>query len=492
MAKTRRGKTPNPALQARREERAKAERARLLVSLHDAYDKARAAEDWPAALAAIQRLRAELPHRPEIKLAEAKVLYDQFQVGEEAERLIREALDGLERKGDAYELLASIHLSRGRMDEAKAWVLKALDEDPSFGVANILLSKIDKKAAAEREPKIRAALERDDLEPLKRGFLNNALGRIREAEGDYDDAWRCFAAAKALAPCTRMDMDTSEATVQEGRAVFTPSFFAERRRWGSSDERMVFVVGLPRSGTTLIERILAAHPEVAAAGELHFVALENRRLAQRAAEVTQKRVGRYAHLLDLTPGAARKAAERYLVEAEKAAKAPDATRIVDKMPSNFAHLGLIAVLFPKARVIHVNREPLDVFLSSFKELFRFPQPHTYDPMSFAHYAILHQEIMGHWRSVIGERILDVRYEEIVADLEGEGRRMVAHLGLDWHEACAAPHLAEGAVLTASAAQVRQPVHKRSVGGWRRYEKQLAELKSILERYEAARAASEAA
>lgn len=470
---------------------AAARAARLKAQL-DIYIKATEAGQWRRARAAIEALRAEAPERAEFKFVHAKLLFDHFNESEAALALAHEAIPGLTVAGAAYEFISSIHLSLG--DMAAAWdaAENAVTIDPTSGVGYINLVKIDKTRATAFEPMAQDALERLDNSPLKKGFLFNAIGRLREAAGDFDAAWDAFAAAKSMMPTVKTDFDTSEAIVQEARALFTPSFMRERRRWGASDDRMTFVVGLPRSGTTLIERMLDAHPEIVGAGELDHLRDANDTLAARASEVTQKRVGRYAHLLDLTPNAARKAGLRFLERAEATANAGAARRIIDKMPSNFTLLGLIALILPKARIIHVNRDPLDVFVSSFKELFRYAQPHTFDPMRFAHYAILHEEIMGVWRGAFGDRILDVRYEDIVADPETEGRKMLEHIGLDWHPACAAPHLSDGVVLTASAAQVREPVHKRSVGGWRRYEKQLGELKSILERYEAARDESTAA
>jgi Sulfotransferase family len=245
--------------------------------------------------------------------------------------------------------------------------------------------------------------------------------------------------------------------------VFTPELIDARRNAGEPSARPVFIVGMMRSGTTLVEQILASHPRVFPGGEMkHFAA---------AVEGVCNKIGSAASFPDLVADMAdanfRDIGASYT--AAISSLAPDAAHITDKMPSNFIFAGFIHLALPNAVIIHTVRNPVDTCLSCFSKLFSGQQNHTYDLAELGRYHRRYQALMGHWHAVLpAGRILDVRYEELVADPEGQARRILAHCGLDWDPRCLDFHQTERAVRTASAAQVRQPIYASSVGRSRLY------------------------
>jgi hypothetical protein len=249
--------------------------------------------------------------------------------------------------------------------------------------------------------------------------------------------------------------------------VFDAAFFARTKGWGSDSEMPVFIVGLPRSGTTLIEQILASHPHVFGGGEMTLAEESVRALPARPG-VADEPLARVARL---DRAGVAEAANAYLERLR--ALGGGAARVVDKMPENYVNLGYIACLFPRARIIHCRRNVRDVALSCWMTHFTKIR-WTDDPAHFAAHVVDYRRIMKHWDSVLPLEILDVDYEATVADLEPNARRLVAWCGLEWDPACLAFHETKRTVRTASAAQVRQPVHRRSVERWRNYEEALGD------------------
>lgn len=261
---------------------------------------------------------------------------------------------------------------------------------------------------------------------------------------------------------------------QRIKAVFTPSLLAKNAGAGDPSSLPIFVVGMPRSGTTLIEQILATHPDVFGAGELmdldHVVA--GLRDASRARTVFPE------VMTELTGEALRQAGSCYVDRVSSAA--PNMDRIVDKMPMNFRFIGLIYLALPNARIIHVRRDPLDTCFSCYSLLFTGTQPYAYDLAELGRYYRAYEGLMDHWRKVLPHGfMLDVCYESVVDDLEGEARRIIDYCGLAWDDACLRFYETKRPVLTASAAQVRQPIHRNSIGRWRPYQRMLQPLVAAL-------------
>jgi tetratricopeptide (TPR) repeat protein len=244
-------------------------------------------------------------------------------------------------------------------------------------------------------------------------------------------------------------------------------------RSACADAAPIFIVGQPRTGTTLIERIVSGHSKVQSVGELPHFGVAMRRLAgiattdgaavaRASANIDTKALGEayvrgVAHLRDGRP------------------------RFVDKLPLNYLHVGLIARALPNARIVHVMRDPLDSCFASYKQLFADAYPHSYDQLEMARHYARYRRLMDHWRAVLPGRIYDVAYEDVVADIESAARRLIDHLELPWEPACADFQRNAAPVTTASAVQVREGLYRRSIGRWRRYATQLAPMIDELHR-----------
>jgi tetratricopeptide (TPR) repeat protein len=257
----------------------------------------------------------------------------------------------------------------------------------------------------------------------------------------------------------------------ELRATFTPERIRTYRGVGDPSATPVFVVGMPRSGTTLIEQILASHSHVFGAGEISD-------FRECIPDVDTNEAALAIPEAVFSAPALRRLASRYL--ARIGAAAPTAERIVDKMPANFALLGLIHLALPNARIIHARRDPIDTCLSCFSLLFVGEQPYAYDLGELGRYYRGYQALMDHWRRVLPpDVLLEVRYEDVIEDLEGQARRILAHCGLCWEHTCLDFQQTRRSVRTASCVQVRQPLYHDSVGRWRRYANELKPLLQAL-------------
>jgi hypothetical protein len=230
---------------------------------------------------------------------------------------------------------------------------------------------------------------------------------------------------------------------------------------------------MPRSGTTLVEQILASHPDVYGAGEAHA-------LRACVREALPPDPGDYAlptGLATLSREAFQPVARRYSAWLDSVA--PEAKRITNKLPGNMVFVGLMALLYPQAKIIHVSREPMDTCLSCYSKLFTTGHPFAYEQAELGRFYRMYDALMAHWRTALPGRMLELRYEDLVADVEGQARRLVAHLELPWDEACLRFHESSRVVRTASLAQVRRPIYKDSVQRWKRYQKELAPLEAAL-------------
>jgi hypothetical protein len=250
------------------------------------------------------------------------------------------------------------------------------------------------------------------------------------------------------------------------------------RGFGLDSERPVFVVGMLRTGTTLVEQILASHPAVHGAGEVpHLGAMVNN---------MSERLGgseKYPECIkSLSAAAVRVLAGEYeqaLDQSIRGRQTAEVLRVVDKMPSNYLNLGLIATLFPKARIIHCRRDPVDTCLSCYFQNFQEPIAYTLDLRHLGQYYREYERLMAHWRAVLPVGVFDLAYEELTADLEGVSRCLLDFCGLPWDDRCLRFNESRRIVRTSSALQVRQPVYRSSVGKWKRYEAQLGPLIAAL-------------
>ena len=359
-------------------------------------------------------------------------------------------------------------IALGKLDYAESLLTRVLALSPQDYDAYYNRATLRKQTPASNHiAQLEAALSVPPAQPAGVVALCYALAKELEDIGEHR---RSFAMLERGAGTRRRmlsyKVEADVEAMEQIATVFDQRFFSTARA-GCPDARPIFVLGLPRSGTTLVDRILSSHSAVGSRGEtvdftkalLHEAGAcgTKRVLIERSATVSFELVGaRYCATLS-----------------------GHAERLIDKTPLNFLYLGLIASALPRARIVHVRRDPMDVCYAMYKTLFRMAYPFSYDLADLGHYYLAYHRLMEHWRAVLPDAFLDIDYEELVSDQVGSTRRLLAHCGLDWQGACLAFHRNESPCLTASAAQVRKPIYRSSVGLWRQYRQQLEPLAEVL-------------
>lgn len=319
---------------------------------------------------------------------------------------------------------------------------------------------------------------RDDLNPEARIHVEFALGSALQALGRHDEAFRHFQAGNARRRDTRVfDWPSIQAEHEQIKATLTADRIKRLQRYGNSSDRPVFIVGMPRSGTSLVEQIITAHPRASGGGELNFI----RDLAFGRAAASPHLCGQNPYpawlALPEAKDLIRLVAGEYLYRAGK--RAGTGARFTDKMPLNFRFAGLIGILFPKAHIIHVRRDPVDTCLACYTTHFASGNVFANDLTDLGAYYRLYIDLMAHWHKVMPGRIVDVSYEDLVRNPEGESRRMIEALGLPWDDSVLDFQANSQGMRTASAAQVRRPIYTSSVGRAAAYRAHLDPLYAAL-------------
>ena len=376
--------------------------------------------------------------------------------------------------------LGGLHEEMGDMAEAEASFRSALQCQPAYALpharlATLLRGKLPEPDHAELEKR----LADSTLDRGPRARLLFALAHVLDARGDFQRAAECLREANALS--LKMDQERKRAYVPADHErfvdnlleTFSPDFFARTAGAGLRTRRPVFVFGLPRSGTTLIEQILASHSRAHGAGELRLV----RQSFEKISSILNRSEPPLACVPHLDAGALRGLAEQHDDQLRGLAN-PCSERVSDKMPDNYMYLGFLAVLFPEATFIHCRRDLRDVALSCWMTDFRSIR-WANDPDHIASRSRQYRRLMDHWRAVLPVPIHEANYEETVTDLEGVARRLVAACGLDWESACLEFHRTRRPIRTASLAQVRQPIYQQSVARWRKYQVPLTGMYAAL-------------
>jgi len=399
-----------------------------------------------------------------------------------------EALDCYDRAIGLDPALASVHNNRGivllqlgRRVEAQAAFERAIAASPqSVGVYFQRVRAMRGLPSDHDTEQIKAMLgASSQLTPAERSALHFALGTAFEAQGHFDQAFANFQAANRL---RRESIEFDEAALREHhqrtQQIFTRRAMDGHEDSGSRSSLPIFIVGMARSGSTMIEQILASHPQVHGAGERSL--FENLLAAVRLPDGSP---GRFPDCLPALRGADFRLLGEAYVERLRTHH-PSAARITDKLLANYLNIGLIRLMLPNARILHAVREPLDSCVSAYCLPFtRNAQASSYDLGELGRHYRLYADLMAHWRRVLpADAMLEVRYEELVADLEGGVRRILDYCGLPWDERCLAFHETDRIVKTASLTQVREKVYSTSVGRWRRYEKHLGPLLEALGPY----------
>jgi tetratricopeptide (TPR) repeat protein len=366
---------------------------------------------------------------------------------------LADSLIALGRIGEAEALLRDLAGDRDHKAEALAGLAttrRHKEGDPEIG-------EIEKLLAEERR-----------LDSFDRIQLHHAAGKIYMDLRRPEQAFMHFAKAKALTT-PKFNLLEYCRCIDTLIGLYTSQFFSTRKSSGHESRKPIFIIGMPRSGTTLTEQIISSHPEVFGAGELG--AMTSIATSLGFADGPMDSYGRRLRALDQAE--ALTLAQKYL--SDLAWRDGSAPRVTDKMPHNFEHLGLIALLFPNARIVHCSRDPLDNCVSCFTN--RFSESHGYntDLSTLGLYYREYHRLMAHWRRVLPMQIFELRYEELIADTEAVSRSLLAFLGLEWHPACLEFQKNERSVITISRWQVRQPVYSTSIGKWKQFEPWLGPL-----------------
>jgi tetratricopeptide (TPR) repeat protein len=374
----------------------------------------------------------------------------------------------------AWHWLGNTLSVRGSVEDALSCFRRAVAIDPDLSESYEALAyggQSANDAQLQHLAGLRADPDRPIADRVAAGF---AVGAFLDNAGRYDEAFSHFAAANALhrqqlaEADERFDADTFAREVDSLIERCTPALFSAAAEWGNRSELPVFIVGMPRSGTSLVEQIAACHSRVFGAGE-------RKDIFQIAEAVLMHNRDRPIEEWDMD--VVRQLADRHIAHLQRLAGR--ASRATDKTPDNILHLGVIAVLFPGARIVFCRRDMRDNCLSCFFQRFGEGNAFAYDIGDCVRRYLQIERLAEHWRRVLPLSMLTIDYEELVADPERESRRLIEYLGLDWEPACLEFHRAERPVFSASLWQVRQPIFDRSVGRWRRYTQHLQPLLEVL-------------
>jgi len=394
---------------------------------------------------------------------------------------VRQSLGAWPEAAEAYERALALRPQRAETRAALAVVLAALGRsaeaiehhrvlagDPARRWAALTrIALIDPAAVDDADlAAMQAAAADEGEDPETRIGLCFALGEVLEERGRDSEAFEAYALGNRLKHASLPTVEVAQANAAAARYVrdlVGPGFIAAYAGHGSGSAAPIFIVGMPRSGSTLIEQILASHPQVQGLGE------------------TGGLPDLVAHGYPQTAAAMKALAARYLDEM-RARGWDGRSRFVDKTLENYLHVGLIALLFPKAAVLHAVREPMDVCFACYRQLFASGNETLYDLSDIAAEYRRYRELMSHWAAVLPGGVIDVAYEALVADPAGEARSLLAAAGLPWDPAVLRFHEREGAVRTASASQVRRPIYGSSVARWRRHAERLQPLADALGPY----------
>ena len=369
--------------------------------------------------------------------------------------------------------LASSQIHLAETEAAKFQLAKVLEVAPNNGQAHWLLSGLAKARNTDHLAQIENILASNSVPTQAEAFLCYGAGKECEDLEDWDQAFHYFQrGANARRKLVSFDNAQEEDTFNTLKDTYTKQWLATKSEYCDTDAP-IFIVGQPRTGTTLVERIITSHSQVHSAGELLQFGITVRRQSDYSGSERFS-----ASLFESAAGLnSKNLGEEYMASTRKfRGKTP---YFVDKLPYNYQFLPLILAALPNAKIIHLVRDPMDVCFSVYKQLFADAYPHSYDMQEMARHFVRYYRLMDIWRQRFPGRFLDVRYEAVAADVEIEGRRIIEYLQLPWEQACANFHQQDGAVTTASAVQVRQPAHTGSIGRWRRYEKQMQPVWDIL-------------
>lgn len=470
-------------------------------------------ENYDKANIAYKKALSLKPGYPEAMLGLARIDKEQDRI-DDALLKTKQAIDLDPKKGEGYSLLGDIYLKQAQHKLCEQAYRRALSIDENLLAAHLGLGQLQMELgeleAAEAtfnhsmtinpdevapyvfmaqarkvkpEDPVLLRLEAEaqkmaDLPDTKAMSLQFALGKSYDDIREYDKSFPyIMEACRIKRSRINYSADRHDMNCKNIREFFTKDNISRLSGGAVPSDLPIFVLGMPRSGTTLVETIIASHSDVYGAGELHDIL----RIVNQP-KLGVKSEGYPISMQGLTAEDVKEMGERYLDKLRQ--HDLKAARITDKMPANFLALGLIHLMLPQAKIVHIMRNPADICLSNFTKNFNSnSQPHSYDLVELARYYVNYAKIMEHWRQVLPEgSFYEVQYEELVAEPEVQTRKLIEYCGLPWEDACLTPHKTERSVKTASVTQVRQPVYTSSIERWRRYEKYLQPMLDALGEY----------
>ena len=440
----------------------------------DYIDALRRRQNFTKALSEAEALHARDPNNP---IFQSRLAIECIQMGEYKRglTLFDQVLEKL--PGDPASLTSRGHAlkTKGAREEAEASYRAAIASKPDHGDAYYALANLKTYRFDDAQvDAMRQQAERPDLAFMDRVHISFALGKALEDAGEYEESFAFYEKGNSLKRAqTRYSADKMSEELVKQRAICTPEMFEKHAGSGNTAPDPIFILGLPRAGSTLLEQILASHSQIDGTLELpNILALAHRLRGRKAG------VSRYPEIL-------------YDLDAEQLAKFGadfiENTRIhrqgapffIDKMPNNFRHIGLIHLILPNAKIIDARRAPMDCCFSGFKQLFAEGQEFTYGLTEVGRYYSDYVDLMAHWDAVLPGKILRVQHEDVLDDQEGQTRRMLDFLELPFEEATLQFHKTDRAVRTASSEQVREPINRKGQGAWKPFEPYLDDLKTAL-------------
>ena len=440
----------------------------LILTLVDLHKHQRAREES-------ERLMAAEPRNPGVRVTHAGILMALGDVNGSIERY-QALLQQMPRDSELHQSLGHAYKTNGESAKAIESYRRAIEVRPDFGEAYWSLANLKTYRFTDAElERMRHYEAQPYLQQADRYHLCFALGKALEDRGAYAESFTYYERGNALKKEGSLYRAAAqERAVNKQMELCTPEFFAERRGWGCPDASPIFVLGLPRAGSTLLEQILASHSAVEGTMELANIP----RLVGSLGSGDKFGDTHYPGVLpQLTAEQCREFGEAYIRD----------TRVyrtgkpffIDKMPNNFRNIALIQLILPNAKIIDARRDAMDCCFSNFKQLYANGHPFAYNLDDIGRYYRSYASLMDHWNQVLPGRVLCVRHEDVLADLEGSVRRILDYCGLPFEPACVEFHRTERRVHTASAEQVRRPINRDGVDQWRPYEPWLGPLKDAL-------------
>ena len=425
----------------------------------------------------IDRLLANEPSNPDYLTLSATAAVGLGQ-NERAIEIYRTMLAGEPGSWDVPLWMGHALKTVGRVPEAIASYRAAAAARPNFGDAYWSLANLKTYRFEDDEiARMRAEEEASTTNLEDRIHLCFALGKALEDRGEWEGSWTFYARGNGLARAeSRYRPEIIETNTRRQIEICTRDFFAARQGWGDPRPDPIFILGLPRAGSTLLEQILASHSQVEGTQELADIQRVVLALQGGHPDLDDPRYP--ASMAGLSEADARRLGETYLADT-RVYRGSGRPFFIDKMPNNFRHIGLIHLMLPNARIIDARREPMACCFSNLKQLFAHGQEFTYGPEDIARYYRTYLELMRHWDEALPGRVLRVQHEDVVDDLEGSVRRILDYCGLPFEQACVEFHQARRSVRTPSSEQVRQPIFRESLDQWKHYAPWLEPLKAAL-------------